>query len=131
FVSGRSGVARGMLRISAPTSFGRLHIAPHLKGFMEDHPELVVNLILTDEFSDIVAGGFDLAIRIGELSDSSLVARRLAPVRRVLCAAPSYLEKHGTPQSIDDLAHHACLPPHTQDVWRLDGPDGTVAYRPQ
>lgn len=131
FVSGRSGAARGVLRISAPTSFGRLHIAPHLKGFMASHPELVVNLVLTDAFSDLVAESFDLAIRIGELSDSSLVARRLAPVRRLLCAAPSYLEKHGQPQSIDDLAHHICLPQHIQDVWRLEGPGGTVTVRPQ
>lgn len=130
FVSGRSGAVRGSLRISAPTSFGRMHIAPHLKGFMDSYPELVVNLVLTDDFSDIVGGGFDLAIRIGELSDSSLVARRLAPVRRVLCASPDYLARHGTPASIEDLAHHVCLPPHTQDAWRLEGPEGSITYRP-
>ena len=130
FVSGRSGAARGTLRISAPTSFGRMHIAPHLKGFMDEHPDLTLNLVLTDEFSDIVGGGFDLAIRIGELTDSSLVARRLAPVRRVLCATPGYLEKHGTPQSLEDLARHVCLPPHTQDVWRLEGPRGVAVHRP-
>ncbi|WP_242220870.1 LysR family transcriptional regulator [Shinella zoogloeoides] len=131
FVSGRSGAVRGSLRISAPTSFGRMHIAPHLKGFMDQYPELVVNLILTDDFSDIVGGGFDLAIRIGELSDSSLVARRLAPVRRVLCASPGYLARRGVPATLEDLAQHVCLPPHTQDVWRLEGPEGSVTYRPQ
>ena len=131
FVSGRSGAVRGMLRISAPTSFGRMHIAPNLRGFMDAHPELVVNLVLTDDFSDIVGGGFDLAIRIGELSDSSLVARRLAPVRRVLCASPDYVARRGMPISMEDLADHICLPPHTQDVWRLEGPDGGVTYRPQ
>lgn len=130
FVSGRSGAARGTLRLSAPTSFGRMHIAPHLKGFMDAHPELTLNIVLTDEFSDIVGGGFDLAIRIGELSDSSLVARRLAPVRRVLCAAPAYLQRHGMPETLDDLARHLCLPQHTQDVWRLEGPAGGVAHRP-
>lgn len=130
FVSGRSGSARGTLRVSAPTSFGRLHIAPHLKGFMDAHPDLIFHLVLTDEFSDIVGGGFDLAIRIGELSDSSLVARRLAPVRRLLCAAPDYLEKHGVPRRLDDLARHVCLPQHTQDLWRLEGPEGAVVYRP-
>lgn len=130
FVSGRSGAARGMLRISAPTSFGRMHIAPHLKTFMDSHPELLVNLVLTDDFSDIVGGGFDLAIRIGELSDSSLVARRLTPVRRVLCAAPSYIARHGMPSSLEDLSRHVCLPPHIQDVWRLEGPEGNVTYRP-
>jgi DNA-binding transcriptional LysR family regulator len=131
FVSGRAGAMRGSLRISAPTSFGRLHIAPHLKAFMEANPELTVNLVLTDDFSDIVGEGFDLAIRIGELQDSSLVARRLAPVRRVLTAAPAYLERHGTPRTIADLAHHVCIPPHSQDVWRLEGPEGPVTYRPQ
>lgn len=131
FVSGRVGAMRGTLRISAPTSFGRLHIAPHLKAFMDANPELTVNLILTDDFSDIVAEGLDLAIRIGELQDSSLVARRLAPVRRVLTASPSYLERHGSPRSMADLAQHFCIPPHSQDIWRLEGPDGPVAYRPQ
>lgn len=130
FVSGRSGAARGTLRVSAPTSFGRMHIAPHLKSFMDAHPELTLNIVLTDEFSDIVGGGFDLAIRIGELSDSSLVARRLAAVRRVLCATPGYLEKHGTPGTLDDLATHVCLPQHTQDVWRLEGPEGGVVHKP-
>ena len=132
FVSGRSGAVRGSLRISAPTSFGRMHIAPHLKSFMDSYPELVMNLVLTDDFSDIVGGGFDLAIRIGELSDSSLVARRLAPVRRVFCASPDYIAGRGMPASLDDLAGHVCLPPHTQDVWRLDGPEGRgVTFRPQ
>ncbi len=130
FVSGRSGSVRGTLRITAPTSFGRLHIAPHLKRFMEAHPDLTLNLMLSDDFSDIVGEGFDLAIRIGELSDSSLVARRLAPVRRVLCAAPAYLERYGRPATIDDLASHVCLPPHNQDIWRLEGPAGSITYRP-
>ncbi|HVK92300.1 MAG TPA: LysR family transcriptional regulator [Mycoplana sp.] len=131
FVSGGAGAMRGTLRISAPTSFGRLHIAPHLKSFMEANPELTVNLVLTDNFSDIVGEGFDLAVRIGELEDSSLVARRLASVRRVLSAAPAYIERHGAPRSIADLAHHVCIPPHSQDVWRLEGPEGPVVYRPQ
>lgn len=131
FVSGRSGAVRGTLRVSAPTSFGRLHIAPHLRGFMDSYPELIFNLVLTDDYSDIVGGGFDLAIRIGELSDSSLVARRLAPVRRLLCASPDYLARRGTPQSLEDLAGHVCLPQHTQDVWRLEGPEGDISYRPQ
>lgn len=131
FVSGRAGAMRGVLRISAPTSFGRLHIAPHLMPFMEANPELTVNLVLTDDFSDIVGEAFDLAIRIGELEDSSLVARRLAPVRRVLTASPGYLKRRGAPVTIADLAQHTCLPPHNQDVWRLEGPEGAVAYRPQ
>ncbi|MGO7426192.1 substrate binding domain-containing protein, partial [Rhizobium ruizarguesonis] len=121
----------GTLKISAPTSFGRMHIAPHLKDFMEEHPELAINLVLTDEFSDIVGGGFDLAIRIAELTDSSLVARRLAPVRRLLCASPDYLASHGEPKHIDELKRHRCLPAHNNDTWRLNGPDGALSLRPE
>ncbi|MDF2370564.1 MAG: LysR family transcriptional regulator [Rhizobiaceae bacterium] len=130
FVTRRSQQARGLLKISAPTSFGRMHIAPHLKAFMGANPDLSVNLVLSDRFVDIVADGFDVAIRIGELSDSSLVARTLAPVRRILCATPGYIEAHSMPQSIDDLDHHVCLPPHNNDPWKLEGPDGPLLYRP-
>ncbi|MBX5300171.1 LysR family transcriptional regulator [Rhizobium sp. NLR12b] len=123
YISGRSAQMHGTLKISAPTSFGRMHIAPHLKAFMQAHPELAINLVLTDEFSD-------LAIRIAELTDSSLVARRLAPVRRLLCASPDYLAAHSEPRHIDDLKHHRCLPAHNNDTWRLNGPDGALSLRP-
>ncbi len=131
FVAGRTTAATGTLKVSAPTSFGRMHIAPHLRDFMEANPGVTINLVLTDTFTDIVAEGFDLAIRIGELHDSSLVARRLAPVRRLLCAAPLYVDAHGLPETIEDLDHHICLPPHNNDTWRLEGPDGPINYRPQ
>lgn len=75
--------------------------------------------------------GYDLAIRIAELGDSSLVARKLAPVRRVLCATPDYIFAHGMPESVEDLRHHLCLRPHNNDVWKLEGPRGAVTYRPQ
>lgn len=131
FAAGRSSEVRGTLKISAPTSFGRMHIAPHLKRFMNTHPDLAIHLVLSDEFTDIVAGGFDLAIRIAELTDSSLVARRLAPVRRILCAAPDYIAEHGTPETIEDLRHHRCLPAHNHDAWRLEGPEGVLSIRPE
>lgn len=131
FASGRSSEVNGTLKISASTSFGRMHVAPHLKPFMEAHPDLAIHLVLSDEFTDIVGGGFDLAIRIAELNDSSLVARRLAPVRRVLCASPSYLAEHGTPATLDDLKKHRCLPAHNHDSWRLEGPNGAVTLRPE
>lgn len=131
FASGRSSEVNGTLKISASTSFGRMHVAPHLKPFMEAHPDLAIHLVLSDEFTDIVGGGFDLAIRIAELNDSSLVARRLAPVRRVLCAAPSYLAAHGTPETLDDLKKHRCLPAHNHESWRLEGPTGPVTLRPE
>lgn len=131
FASGRSSEVNGTLKISASTSFGRMHVAPHLKPFMEAHPDLAIHLVLSDEFTDIVGGGFDLAIRIAELNDSSLVARRLAPVRRVLCASPDYLAEHGTPATLDDLKKHRCLPAHNHDSWRLEGPSGPVTLRPE
>ncbi len=131
YIAGRSSQMHGTLKISAPTSFGRLHIAPHLKSFMQAHPGLALNLVLSDEFVDIVGSGFDLAIRIAELTDSSLVARRLAPVRRVLCASPAYIATHGMPQDIEDLRRHVCLPAHNHDPWRLEGPKGSLIFRPE
>jgi DNA-binding transcriptional LysR family regulator len=122
FVSRRSALAHGVLKVSAPTSFGRMHIAPHINAFMQANPDLGVNLMLHDEFVDIVGDGYDLAIRIAELSDSSLVARKLAPVRRILVASPDYLKRQGTPQGIEDLDRHICLAPHNNDAWKLEGP---------
>lgn len=130
FVSRRSAMARGTLKISAPTSFGRMHIAPHLGPFMKANADLSVNLLLSDDLVDIVGEGFDLAIRIAELADSSLVARKLAPVRRVLCATPDYLANHGVPDRLEALEDHNCLTHQTSETWRLDGPDGVIAFRP-
>ena len=130
FVSRRSALAHGVLKVSAPTSFGRMHIAPHINTFMQANPDLGVNLMLRDEFVDIVGDGYDLAIRIAELSDSSLVARKLAPVRRVLVASPDYIKRHGTPDTLDGLEDHICLAPHNNDTWKLEGPQGEVIHRP-
>ena len=130
FVSRRSSLARGTLRVSAPTSFGRMHIAPHLGPFLKQNPDLNLHLDLDDAFVDIVGSGFDLAIRIAELSDSSLVARRLAPIHRVLCATPDYVAARGAPRSIEELQDHICLAAQPQDHWRLEGPDGLAVVRP-
>ena len=130
FVSRRSATARGILKITAPTSFSRMHIAPYLGRFMAKNPDLAINLALSDDFVDIVGESYDLAIRIAELADSSLVARKLAPVRRILCASPGYLSEHGTPASLEELENHNCLSHHTADPWRLVGPDGPAAHRP-
>ncbi len=130
FVARRSADARGTLKISAPTTFGRMHIAPYLVPFMRANADLTVNMQLSDEMVDIVGDGYDLAIRIGELSDSTLVARRLAPVRRIFVAAPRYLKERGTPQTIEDLQDHICLAPHNNDPWRLEGPKGPIVIRP-
>jgi DNA-binding transcriptional LysR family regulator len=120
FVTRRSAMASGVLKISAPTSFGRMHVAPHLASFMAAHPELTLQLVLADDFVDLVGEGFDVALRIAELNDSTLVARKLAPIHRVLCASPSYIEKHGTPETIEDLNRHTLLATQAQDVWKLE-----------
>ncbi|GGB52844.1 LysR family transcriptional regulator [Roseibium aquae] len=130
FVSRGSAQARGTLKVAAPTSFGRLHIAPHLGDFLSQNPDLSVSLDLDDGFVDIVGEGYDLAIRIAELSDSSLVARKLAPVHRILVASPAYIAKFGVPASIEDMAeNHVCLAAANQDPWRLMGPEGVVTVR--
>ena len=130
FVSKRQAEAQGTLKITAPRAFGRRHVARHLGRFMASHPELSVNLVLSDEMVDIVGEGYDLAIRIAELPDSSLVARRLADVRQVLVAAPAYLAEHGVPAVPDDLAEHFCVPSDSRDPWVLSGPDGEFTHRP-
>lgn len=101
--------ARGMLRVNAPVSFGMRQIAPLLPEFAERHPRVTVELDLNNRVVDLIEEGWDLAIRIGRLSDSSLIARRLAVSRTVVCAAPSYLAARGVPRSVSDLAHHNCL----------------------
>ncbi|MDX5592936.1 LysR family transcriptional regulator [Pseudovibrio sp. SPO723] len=127
YVSRRSSAVQGLLRVSAPTSFGRMHIAPHLNQFLLNHPEVTLQLDLSDTFVDIVGEGYDVAIRIGHLEDSSLVARRLAPIHRILCAAPGYLERHGPVYSLEDLLeNHVCLAATQQELWRLEGPEGDV-----
>lgn len=113
---------RGVLRVNAPMSFGIRHLSPGLGTFMAAYPELEVDLTLEDRRVDLVEEGYDLAIRIGVMPDSSLVARRLGPNPRVICAAPDYLERRGVPRSPEALASHDCLLYHYQssgDSWRL------------
>jgi DNA-binding transcriptional LysR family regulator len=97
---------RGLLRVTAPTSFSLMHLGPLLQPFLVRNPGVRVNLQLDDRQVDIVEEGFDLAIRVARLADSALVAQRLAPARQVVCAAPAYLEKHGMPERPEDLVHH-------------------------
>ena len=99
----------GRLPIGASTLFAPIYIVPLIAAFMERYPALRVELILSDEFADPIGAGLDLAIRIGDLPDSSLVARRLGSLRRVVFAAPGYLAKHGRPEKPADLRHHACV----------------------
>ena len=101
--------ASGHLRITAPAGFGRRHVAPLVPKFIAQHPEVSVSLNLSDRVVDIVNEGFDCAVRVGDLSDSSLVSVRLADNRRLCVAAPAYLQRAGTPQAPAELSRHECL----------------------
>lgn len=101
--------ARGLLRISAPVSFATGHLARLVHDFRKAHPHVNIDLQLNDRKVDIVEEGFDIALRIGKLKSSSMIAKSLAPIRLVFCASPTYLAQHGTPQTLADLAQHQLL----------------------
>lgn len=119
----------GNLRVTMGATFGRMWVSPLLPEFMALHPKVRVVAHLSDQTVDLVGDGFDLAIRIGELDDSSLVSRRIAVNRRVLAASPAYLQRAGAPQAPKDLEAHACLllfdSHRRRDSWRLQQADGT------
>jgi len=124
-VAGRAERPAGLLRVSAPTSFGRLHVAPHLPAFLDMYPEVGAELLLDDGYTDLLADRIDVAIRIAAApGNTTLTARLLAPNRRVLCAAPRYLGAHGEPASLGDLARHRLLAARHQSPWRLEGAAG-------
>jgi DNA-binding transcriptional LysR family regulator len=100
---------RGRLRLELPVSFGRLHVLPIVSAFMNQWPDLSVNISFNDRYVDLIDEGIDLAIRLGGSDDGRLMTRLLAPHRLVTCAAPSYLQSRGVPQTIDELAGHSCL----------------------
>lgn len=114
---------RGRLRLNGPMSFGTRHLAPQVARFMVAHPDLDVRLDLNDRRVDLLEEGYDLAIRIGALPDSSLVARRLTRCRLLLCASPGYLATHGQPRNLEALTEHRCLRYRTGDAtgWQLGG----------
>lgn len=125
----------GLLKITAPNSFGRRRLVPLLSQFGVQHPQLRMQLHLTDEVLDLIAGGFDLAIRYGELRDSSMVARELVQNRRILCASPEYLRRFGQPQRLSDLMRHRCIVTGSAALteWRFDnqrrfGPTRVVGH---
>ena len=121
--------ARGHLRISAPAGFGRRHVAPLVMQFLDAHPEVTVSLDLSDRLVDLVNEGVDCAIRVGELTDSSLVSIKLAENRRAVVASPAYLDKHGTPHTLEDLARHNCLSLGQQRGWLFRVGDDVVSIK--
>lgn len=131
-VSSSGAEPRGLLKVNASLGFGRTTIAPLVSEFARRYAHVEVQLEVTDRPVDLVESGFDLAIRFGTLPDTRLAARRIMSNRRFLCASPGYLERHGTPKSPADLAHHRCIVHRQNDdaygVWRLehDGRQETV-----
>ena len=129
-VTSNAADPRGRLKLTAPQAFGELELMELMCAFQERHPHIVPDVFLSDRVIDVVGEGFDVAIRVTAMPDSSLIVRKLCDVRICLCAAPQYLEQNGHPQSLADLAEHICIadtnmePP---DVWRLsDGEDKTI-----
>ncbi len=123
----QSAAPRGRVRIAAPMSFGLDHVAPVLPDFFAAYPAISIDLQLSDEAVDLIGGGFDLALRIAALPDSSLVARRLCQVRRLLVGAPAYFTRRGRPSHPSELSLHSCLGYSylpTGDAWKFIGPAG-------
>lgn len=123
---------KGLLRINAPVAFGTRHVAPVLKAYMDRFEEVEVELTLNDRYVDLVDEGYDLAIRIGRLADSGLIARRLGDIGVIICASPSYLATHGTPRHPCDLTDHQCLGyayASRRNLWHFNGPDGEVEVK--
>ena len=121
-------VPRGRLRINAPVSFGLLHLAPAVTEFLETYPDVSIEMLVNDRVVDLLEGEFDVGVRIGRLRDSSLIARRIAPIRLAICAAPAYLARHGAPKTPDDLANLNCLEYtyfESRGEWRLLDPAGS------
>jgi DNA-binding transcriptional LysR family regulator len=131
-VATRSGEASGVLRVNVPLSFGLLQLAPLWPAFMARHPRLTLDVTLNDRVVDLVADGYDMAIRIARLPSSSMVSRKLATTRVILCASPDYLARRGHPQRPEDLARHDALAYSllsTGDTWEFDGPQGPTTVK--
>lgn len=121
------GTLKGSLKIALPSSFGLMHMGPAINEFLQQHPKIEFDLDFNDREVDLIQEGFDLAIRIANLPDSSLIARRLAPIELVLCASPAYLEQKGMPETPDELSQHQCLVYsllRDLDYWHLADRDG-------
>ena len=125
-----TGDLRGRLRIAVPLSFGPTHFAVVIAEMAKRHPQLHVQTCYTDRFVDLVAEGFDCAIRVGHLPDSNLIARRVGPIHGQLVASPGYIETHGAPQTLAELLDHEALMQGTEP-WQLMDGDNVITVRPQ
>lgn len=122
----------GTLRINTPVTFGELNIAPHLWQFLAEYPELKIDLIMDDHYVDLVKEGVDMAIRVGPLTDSSFIARKIGDSPRVTVASPDYLAAHGEPATLQDLKAHKCIVYTlltTRNEWHFTGPHGKETIR--
>jgi DNA-binding transcriptional LysR family regulator len=131
-VSRLQSTPRGMLRISAPVAFGRLHVASALPEFLALYPEIRIDMVTTDRFVDLAEEGYDVVTRIVGEPPPNVVARKLAPVNRRICATPQYFARHGVPRAPQDLEAHNCLTYtyfNPNDPWRLRGPEGDISVR--
>jgi DNA-binding transcriptional LysR family regulator len=125
-----AGDLRGLLRIAAPLSFGPTHLAPVFAELARRHPLLHVHAYYSDRFVDIVGEGFDCAVRVGHLTDSNLIARRIVPFHGLLVASPDYIREHGAPETPDELLTHQALMQGTE-TWRFIDGDRTISVHPQ
>jgi DNA-binding transcriptional LysR family regulator len=128
----RHAEPRGLLKVNSSTAFGHMHVAPLLPPLLQRHPELRIQMTLTDSIVNLVEEEVDVAIRIQRMPDSTMIARKLATARRVVAAAPSYLEQYGTPKTPEDLKNHNCLTLSFEtklNQWEFKGADGPQHFR--
>jgi DNA-binding transcriptional LysR family regulator len=131
-ITSRSGEATGLLKVNVPVTFGLMHLAPLWPAFLARHPRLAIDITLSDRVADLVEEGFDIAVRIGQLSASSLISRKLASTRMVLCASPEYLQRRGAPGRPDELLQHDVISYSlfsTGENWSFAGPDGEISVK--
>ncbi|MBF9031290.1 LysR family transcriptional regulator [Rhodobacterales bacterium HKCCE3408] len=126
-VTAMQSAPSGLLRVSVATDFGVNHLSPVLGEFLHSYPDITVNMVLNNRYVELISEGFDLAIRVGELEDSSLRARKLCETNKRMIGSPSYFQRHGRPQKIDDLNEHKLLHYSNQssgNVWKVTAPSG-------